>query len=512
MKEKGPARLLDVPHPEAPLIVHVPNLEALLLGADAFAHRATQKAAGALLERFQKGLEQQIGLNPFAPGAAARVGIDAKQGAVMFLEPGHDEPIVALALTDRKTADAALKGLMEKLDGANKEEHWAVAEREATTLGRPFGDKLVPVVHWLHLGDVALVVRGGGKEALAAAVQRLEHALRTEGVPAPSPLERLGAKVPVGQVYSYTRGLAQAAGAPPAETMSRFQVAAGGFESDTYVALAVPGLKEALGATVPLELARTVEPGASAVLLTGSARPEGLQALRNLPELTGFVDAQSGRIARLVGLDIEKEALPLFAGPLAVAVHLDDVGSIPERIQKRRFSTLMDVVQVGIVAELKDPAAMLAVLHRAKDALTEQGVKLRARKAKLSGKATIIFEPDTDKPKIGWTVVDGRYVYAAGPGRLDKLLAHLRAPGDGMLPELQKGIGAALAQTPGASVVVLRGESIAAAASQLQLKRGFGIGELVDAAAALVRTLGDVAMSITAEPDGLRVQVREALQ
>lgn len=513
VEDKGPARLLDIPHPQAPLIVEVPDLEALLLGVDAFAHRATQKAAAGLLERFQQGLEQQLGLNPFVPGAATKVGIDAKQGVLAFLEPGHDVPVFALSVTDRKTADGALKALMAKLDGANKEEAWKIGERDAMTLGRPFGDRVVPVLHWTYVGRVAIVAPAAAKAALTAVVERVAQALRPQGAPLPpSPLERLRSKVPAGLVFSYTRGFAQQAFVPKTETLTRFHASAAGFEMDTFVGLAVPGLKEALAGPAPIELARSVEPGACALLLTGAARPAGLQALRNLPELSAFVDAQGASIARLVGVDIANDALPLFAGPLTAAVHLEDVASIPARIEKRRFSSLMDVVQVSIVADLKDPNAMLALLTKAQASLAEQGVKLRTRQVKHDAKKISVFEPDTDKPKLGWTVVGNRYVYAAGPGRLDKVLAYMRAQSDGMAPAVQQGVGGALAQETGASIVVLRGDSVAEAMSALHLKRGYGVGELLDAASALLRTLGDVALSITAEPDGLRIKVREALK
>jgi hypothetical protein len=60
---------------------------------------------------------------------------------------------------------------------------------------------------------------------------------------------------------------------------------------------------------------------------------------------------------------------------------------------------------------------------------------------------------------------------------------------------------------------VVRGQRLAEGAGNFTGgAAGFGAGAIIGSALEVLRTLGDLAVSLVPEPDGLRLKVRETLQ
>ena len=212
--------------------------------------------------------------------------------------------------------------------------------------------------------------------------------------------------------------------------------------------------------------------------------------------------------------------MPLLSGPLTLSVHLGDLAQLPTRLKARRdVSVLLDFIDVAVTAEVKDPNAFVELLQRSKAKLGERGIKIRARPTEINLTKTVIFEPDTASPRLGWAVMPGnpsQYVYGVGAGRLEATLKLLSAGNSDHGKSLAGSVGEELARESGTSVLIVRLGALATAAAAIPLGNGkaqaMGVEVMVGGILELLRTVGDVAAAVSAEPDGLRLRIRERLQ
>jgi hypothetical protein len=527
--EAAPQDILALVEPSATLVVHVPDLEVLRQGTNGFYTRATRKSA-ALATKLRQNLTEQLGFDPLGIEDWSRVGIAAKGGLVVFALPQEANAergtapavILALATSDHAAFDKALLALVERVDGANKHSTQSQAGYTLHTVGRPFGDALVPVLHWAHVGPFALLCREDARPRLEALLARLTEkpASPTPEAPArPSMSQdatytRLAAQVAGSHVTIFVRGNAANLldpGAPvvTSDAMGGIRLSEQGVQSD--VVLTTPGVDLGpvfVGEPV-LPLAAQVAPDALVVALSRSLNPNAMKALRAVPAIEAAVADSSKRLREQSGIDPETDGLPNFVGPLVVSLHLADLQNLPTRIKERRLDALLDVVHFAMVAKLKDPGAMLAVLQRSKDALVQKGVPMRSetiKTGKIGERDATLFEPDRPEPTLGWGVIGDYYVYTAGRNRLRATLAVV-AKADSTLPQDLRGTVAQLGgEAANTTLLVARVGKLADALSSTQVSGP--IGSLLE----LLRTLGDVAVSVRAHEGGLRLELREQLQ
>ncbi len=522
--ERGPQTILAMAPADAGGVFLVHDLGRAVEDLEAFATRATRKAGGAALRRTRDGFVQQLGFDPLDPAGYKKLGLKLEDGLLVFTEGTRPEPLLAVGVDDRTRFDTALKQLVKTIDGADKLQTTKVGNFEVQSAGRPFGTEVAPAIFWAHVGGFALVARGDGKESIDAALDRLGKEPSKDAVipslAGDALYQKLTAKVAAGDALLFARGSAatalldaRAAGLSEGAATS-IDVGAAGVSSDTFLQLTLPGLKEALGGDAPLELAQDVEGDAVLVGLTRHARKDSLEVLKAQPAAASLIAQALTPLGQATGLDPEADVVPLLAGPMTASVHVMDLARLPETLSRTRsLMALLDFVHVVITAEIKDPAAMQAALDRSIGALKERGVTIEKKSVK-QGEATAVLYGPKGTNRLGWGLLGNKYVYAAGPGRLERAIAALGNKDGSVLPKLKGGVGESLAAQPGTSALVLRGGALADAASGLNLggAAAMGAAAIVGGAVELVRTLGDVGLSLSAEPDGLRLKAKESLQ
>lgn len=529
--ERAPAvSLVELAPTDATAAVLVADLGELATALDAFLVKATSRGGAELYKGLRGGLERQAGFDVFAPEAYARIGVAASAGALVWAEAGSPEPVVALALTDRKVFTKWLEGTLGRIDGAEQVKAEKVGAVEIFVAGRPFGDELVPVAVWSFVKGAVLVARGDGKDSLARAVARATAPADPAGTPVASlatnaVFRELSKKVPTAPVLVFVPSTAArelGADVDAAQALSNGAItavtpSAKGLVVDAFVSMRLPDLAGVMGQGTPAGLAARIEDDAVVALVTTAAGGAGVRALRAHGATSGLIDRALRPMARETGLDAERDILPLLAGPLTAALHVTDVASLPQALAERRsLNALLDFLHVSITAEVKDPAAMLVVLERSKAEIEKRGFAFRKTTKKVGAAEAIVFEPDRPEPLLGWALVGKTYVYGAGRGRLERAMAALTGEKKSLAPVVNSGVTAELAAEPGSTVLLVRAGSLASAAGTVLRGAGSerlaGLGGLVTAALGVVQSLGDVAISARADGEGLRLKVREQLQ
>lgn len=518
--EEGPKTLLALAPDDATGAVWVPDGAAALDQVNAFVERATVKVGADALKRWRGALSKQLGFDPLSKEAYATGGLDPAAGLLAFVPQGGTLPIVAAGVRDADRFDEAVKQVLIKLDTADSVSTRSRNGRTLHTAGRPFGNEVAPALHWAHVGKFVLIAPADALDALTDILDRLGASPAKASLADDATFTNTQSHVPKGEIYLFAR--TRGTNLPATATLTSVGLGKDGLHGDTYVALPGGGgppidLKAALGPDPTLPLAARLDTDAVALALTHAARPEGLRALRSYPAAAPLVDRLLQPLNQSIGLDVEKEVLPLLAGPLTVGVHLAGGGDLQQRLKDvRSLQTFLDAVHVVVTAELTQPERMLQLLERSRIELEKRGAALRKRTdVKVGGKPVTQYEPAVGDAKLSWAVYDKYYVYTAGAGRMPTALERL-SKGPSELPaQLEKGVGGELAKAPG-SVLVLRGNAIADAAGALatggDAGSRMGLGALVGSLIELVRTLGDVGISLNADGEGLRLQLRERLQ
>jgi plasmid stabilization system protein ParE len=519
LDESGPDHPLDLPAAGAAAAFVVPEIGALLNAADAFATHATERAGSGLLASLGQSFASELGLDPFSAADLEVLGIDPDGGAILFTEGDAREPLLALAVRDRRAFDRKLREIIQKTDGASSFREAEQNGFPAVHAGRPFGDEVVPAFHWAHVGAFAVVARAAGVEPWRAALARLaQPAGGGETLRVDPTFRSLARRVPAGTVQAFARtaGVLVAEAATGSAAITSMSVSREGFSADSFVALDSAGLDAALSAPPARDLAAWLHGDAAVALLSRAARPEGLEALRSHPQLAQLADRGVAMLGAAIGLDPEREVLPLLAGPFAAGLYITNLADLPQRLRAQRsLQSLLDSFHLVMVAEVTNPDAFLALLQRSRAELEKRGMALRQRQRPAGDAEALIFEPARDAPRVGWGLVGRHYVYAAGRGRIDLAIDALLDTGPSLADRLVGTVAGELAAEEGTTVAVVRLGTVAEAASQISInQRGpaIGVTAMLATVLQLVRTLGDVAVAVDAEPEGLRLRVRERLR
>lgn len=521
--QKEAANLVDLAAPDARAVVIVPNLTTLAKDAGAYTVAATKRAGKEALDGARKSLAEQLGFDPFTPGGFKTSGIDANSGVVMFTEGAAHQGIVAVHVDDRSAFGTWMKGMANRA-GANK---IATEQRDGVSFelaSRPFGAETAPTMAWGFVGNDALIASADALDPFVAALKRLSVRQSGNAV-ASTPLSKdptylaLSSKVEGGDLRIFARGEPAEKDAPAqsAGIIASLSFSATGARVDSFVDFKVEGLAAALDGEPPLALGQRVEEDAIAVALTRIAKPEGLAALRSSPLTKDAAERAMTGFTRATELDLEKDLMQVLAGPMAIGVHVMDLSDLPRAITRRvGLHAILEFVHVSISAEVKNRDAIIAILDKSKTNIEQNGRnKIVKRTATIGGKEAIIYQPEGDKPTIGWGVIENFYVYGAGTGRIERAMAQV-LPGaqGGVTPKIASGVAKDLDQR-GSFLVAVRAAALADLVAKLQTSQDpmvMAVMPMVSQGIEVLRTLGDVAAAAKVEKDGVRIEARQKLQ
>lgn len=511
---------------DAQAAVVVVDLPASLEQMRAYLTKATVKL-GPMSDNVQKAAKQQAGFDLFSAASYEAVGVAPEPGLVVFTEGASPEPILAFAVTDAKKADDWVAKLAKRLNGASEVGSETRDGFLISNAGRPFGTEVVPVMHWTAVGKAMLVSRSSGLESLLAAAKRIKaskpDAKTLEDDPVYGGLVR---KVPKATVRLFARGSAASAltGGADAELSSGAMVGINfsehGVHVDTFVNLAVPGMAEALDGEAPLDLAKRIEGDAVVAVMSRAASPAAVAALKKHPTVGAILEQAMKPLKATTGINPEEAIVPNLGGDLTASVHLQDVSELMTVLRSRPkgLNPFLNVIHAVVTLDVKDAKKMEAALDASKGALETDSLKFKKTTSERNGKALIRYEPDRETAKLAWALYGTTYIYGAGPGRLDRALDAL--DGKHSTLDLAGSPAEQLAKEEGATVVAIRvgeigkraGDLAATVMSPAAAGLGGGImSQLVTSVVETSKVLGDLALSLKGEPEGLRLTMRQNL-
>ncbi len=526
-RDEAPRGALSYVARDAPVVLTVPELGELSRGLDGFVGQLTRKVGKDVVRKLRTGLTAQIGIDPLKATAWKHAGVNADKPLSIFLEPSTLVPLCVLEVSDPGRFDKAIRGLMVRMDGANKVVTEQVAGHEVMTIGRPFGADVVPSLHKVRLGNVVLLALGDGREGL---IQGLKRAINPDSgsIEVDPVYQKLTQRSGPGLARVFLRGasaeplVGQELAALSEGASLSLAAAPTGLELKGFVATGLEGVASLASLPSAASLAENIEQGAAVFGLTQLVRPEGLTLLEKTPALAPLLGRMDRAMKKETGLDLRTDALGLLAGPATVSVYLTNIKELLSELRKPDASVrrLVSRLGVAVTAELRDPAKLEALLEKSRAALSKTRAPVRVREVSIGEHTMKIFEPDRADTTLGWGVAGQHYVYAVGAGRAERTARYLlrdAAAKKSMAAALKESPAFDLAQRRGASVLVIRTTELAAAFDDVadmvtgQAKR-VGAGQVVNSVIDLVKTLGDIAFSVEPAAGGLEFTVRERLQ
>ncbi len=537
-------------HAQAVLIVN--NISEFTGGIDGFLGQATVKAGGRLLQRFRSRLKNELGFNPVDAAAFRKAGIEPERGLALFSLQGRPLLLVAVDPKRTSTFDKALAIFVEKLDGANKLNIEDIKVENTNlrinTIGRPFGDATIPIVRWTHVPGFALLSRPDLSATPSADFAQHITALRTErpknsatpiGLGSNSSFSTLRSRLGKAQLLMFAQ---QNADKPlpwfsallplqkGAASMTALRISAEGLSIDVLAQVGKSTTAEekptnlnALLGEPPADLLNDVEEGAVVVALSRAGHKRALDALRNSsdPALNDAVEKMLARIKTVTGVDVAADIAPHAEGSITAAIYIDDVQGIVERIAKnlRNVRGLLNKIQLVLSAKLNNPDALWASLLKAQSHLKQRGISLSDTGPKKSQTHVRTMEPSSGSGSIGWGIVDNTYLYTAGPGRLQRALLFHGAPSETSTPASPQSIkldktsaAQALLAEKTTGVLIVRCAILADIAGSIKLGSGgfvIGASAILHNIAEILRTIGDVAISLRPEDQRLHLKIRQ---
>lgn len=521
----GASSSLEIVGSDAQIAVSTGDLVDAARSLGSFVRSATEKSA-SMASSLQSVTQSQLGFNPFEKEAYAEVGIDPKTGMAVFTEGDSTELVLGLGITDESKVNDWLLALLKRVDGASERSERSVDGVKVLSVGRPFGTELVAVAHWTFVGRRILISRPQGEASLIAAAKRIGAA--TDGtqksLSSDSLYSELNAKIPSDSVLRvFARGGVSSVltGSSPGEAAEAAMLGVSfnesSFAGELFVKGATGELGKAMGVETPASLSPQIADDAVFATMSAGARSEMLSALKAHPISGPPVASTLKTFKGRTGLDLEQDLVPLLSGPITLAIYIENASRAMAALQRggRDPSAMLEAIHASVTAKIKDPAAMAAVLDQAAERLRASGVTIERQDGERNGKPLIRFAPQQPTVQLGWALYGNTYVYGAGAGRVDRMLDVL----DGKSPSLSLKDTSAepISSKAGASLILIRlgvlGEKVRSLANELGGPAGAAMfGQIVNSAVDVSKTLGDVAISVQVEPDGMRLQLRESLR
>ena len=569
-----PAPLIAMADPAKDAVVWLPSLARALSNFDAFTRGLTgagQPTLNALRERAQASLTTELGRNILDPKVIAAMGIEPGQGLLAWLPGDPRQPVFAVAVADAARLEAAVADLARRRSGADQTQRISRHGTEVISFGRPAEGGMAPVLHlaFVREGDQkrALWATGDGLEALATALAPPPDAEAGRSQARADDWAKQLAQLPTGDIYvaqpghgvvaltlsgegmtgdARWRAPDLAAGilgaAPPRPALAWLPQdalwAACGALSPQLWASGLDGGGASRLAQLPGPLARLLaqrlaqaasDPQVTAVV----AQLVGAWAASIDPAAPGGGRAAGGGLAQMAMRWVQHVSIaevadsaqilpPLLAlearwrgegrvGPCRLAPSPGNPNEalglhelpLPGRPVWALASghLLMGAPDAAVAAAADRLAAHL--LHPTAGARSALGLA----KANTPGSAV----SDEASGAAAHTAGDAapETAVGAGPETADSALA---STSDALADSLATGPAAAYLEKQG-WLSVLRGGHIADALARGQAGQAApgGLGGVVEAAAALLRCLGDVAVHVAEEDGALRAGLRQRL-
>ena len=523
--EKVVVPLLENVPADASLVMEIANIDEALRGFGLYVEQVSRGEARPLVKRLRSALETQAGVQFFKPKTWSQAGVDVKAGLVLFIR--EDQNMVWLRATKPEVIEIGLEKLLTRLDGANSRldsNHHGVA---VTTLGRPFGTEVVPVLHYARTGNDYLISLGKDPAALGTIISEAttRKAEKKRWID-DAKMTELGTKVSksgfrlVGRSDLAARIVGEQGKSLSDGAAIGVDLGPTGLKVNTYVDFKLEGLDKIFKQENVLKHARLIQQDGALVLLTDAARPELFRILRTQPMFKQLLSSVQSRATQETGLDLEAQVLKHLKGPVALGLHLQDITTLYKRLRagERRLPVLLDSLQVAVVAQVAEAKAMDALIEQSVKVLSERGMALKKREIKVGEKVATQYEPDKPSPRIGWGTVGDYYYYGAGSGRAEKIAKHLLDESSkGALPGLEKSVAASLTQELGTQVAVLRTKVVAESLGLLLKQTNIaamsklGLTQQADMILALLGGFDDIALGVNVEPGHVVVKVRQRL-
>lgn len=521
--------LLDRVPVQSQWVVAIPSIASALDSFGLYVEQVSRGPSRALVRRLRAGLETQAGVKFFRPATWEKAGVDTGAGMVAFDYQGKQ--FAWVRVKSAEPFENMLATLLARLDGATKlvkSSHHGVA---VVTFGRPFGTDVVPVLSYASIGGDYLLAFGNAASVLAQVVAKQDAWRANKKLFNQDPrmlrlIEKsLNAEMRMFGPSDFAKKLIGDSAQVLSDGVAlSVDFGATGLKVDAFVDFKLPNLEKVFPKTTVFEHARLVDQDGAVILLTNAARPEVLNILQHQPIFKEFLsDVKLRSLKRqlsLGGVDLTGEAMGFLKGPVALAVHLQDVPTLYKRLQagERRLRVLLDSVQVAAVAQVKNVEKIKTLMSQSEKALAARGMRLRSQTISVNDKSALLVQPDKASARVGWGLAEGYYFYGAGLGRAEKIARHLlhESPAAADIA-LASSVVAPLAREPGTQVVVVRSKVVAQAVSEL-LKQTklpgiaqLGLAQQADILLGLVGAMDDIALGLNTSKDGIILKLRQKL-
>jgi hypothetical protein len=503
--------------PQAAALI-VDDISVVAHATDAFCKGLTVRTGAAAYAKLREAARSQLGFDPLAPESLAQAGVRTSGSLALFVEPNMAQPLVAIPVDAPATFDAALKGLLSRLQGAGETTVQTLHGQQITTVGRPFGNTVAPSAHWLHHRGYTFVVRGDGLAALSAFAQRRAGAAHAN-LDADEPHRTDRQALPPGPITVTAHTRAEHA-SPGAQLTARARIDGRGLAADARLRLLdfPPQVQTAFGAGLPvMPLAGLVDDDALALGLSRGAQGRyGAQAAAATASLGSLAWGRAAPLQAHAQTFLQSALMPHLVGPVAISIHpRPTTVAAPAASLPRHFGGIVSQLQVAAVVEVDELPGLENLLAAQPKQLAAAGVHVQVAHPTIGGRQVTTYSIDSGPIPMGWALWPPYLVGAVGDGRLLRTLQVLAAGPTPLGQPAPTGVAHLWQEQPG-SVFLWRGDAVAAALRQA-VPAGAGLEGLLAAAAEVLHTLGNVALGLRTEAQDtfgvpLRIELREQLQ
>ncbi|MBN1961843.1 MAG: DUF3352 domain-containing protein [Deltaproteobacteria bacterium] len=523
----------------------VNNFNDFINGLNGFFTKLTSHGGAEQFSLVRQKIKQQYNFDIFDSKSFNAWGIDPQAGLIAFTEGQSQKEnyVLAIGINDQQKFDEIFKKYIAAQLSSDKFGNEQVGKYTLQRAGRPFGTEIVYGVSWVHVGNVVLVAFVDGDESIRTVLKRLEQNNNNKNKNATNLLNdavfrKTTAKIPAKYPVLYVRGDINARkpikqnskNSLFAETTIYHSIATSikiddsGLNFETYIELPVPGsnFDKALASEPPVAMLKHIAANALIAGISRAAKPKTLAAIRTQPFLLQWLNQVLSLAHQETSLDPEKEILPLLTGASTLSVYLNKFNGVAGKLQRRpSFNSLLDFIHIVATAEVTDEKAMFSALENSRKSMQKRGIEMNLQQIRFDKKEIKIYTRAIPKnanatftPKLGWALFGNTYVYAAGANRLSQALNLLKG-GEPTLEQKLASSSIKLTEQTGTSVLIIRPYVLLDELTKLKkldTNNSVDIVAMIPTALKLLQAIGDIVISVSGEPDGLRIKLSEQLQ
>jgi hypothetical protein len=485
---------------------------------------------GVFAEELVRMTQHRLGLrelDPWDADAWRAHGIEPARGVALVGDPRERGYLLA-GVSDPVKAEALLQTMLRKLDEAAS---FKKIEGGGTLALKANGK--ATSAYAFHQGYAILAAPvGEAPEAVALLgnvtrpdARRLIHRPDYAGLGGRSDFSRGLTLLVLGEVVQMLPEEVRGGFASFRGLTLHAEPAQGGATIEAFVSLAPSSAAEVQklfpGGAGGAHLARYLAPD---TLLSVSGRIDLGLALRKLiglsPELEKAVQATFDRLKRKLDIDVEKELLQNLAGEAAFGIHKVDAAAIPVLFGGGGLREIFaaDPIQLTLLLRVRDPAVAGKFLRKMgilADIPPQKVGEVEVFPVPLT-RIDAAGEASKTGPALRFSLVGDVLAATLGKGRMEKVLAAVKAQGGGFLakvadPEARKlieGAGSAILHVVGPTLT----ENLREVESALLRKGKLLFSNLVQKVTEVVDRIADVSAGGEAQPDGGRFWLRLRLK